>query len=239
MKMQHIKVIFSLALLIALAGCNAEKQTIGLTARGSSFDISNAEGEMVSCRNGDLTGDMDLTNQQMLEDNPESEDQYLLEAAFSDSFTYQCEEDGGQLFGIVSDPNLDVSTEGYFEYTVSGIGIETITVTPDGEMTFSGVDAFAEIACSMPCENLGEHGFIRLSGGTQETAEVSIDVENSKIHFSGFSVGNMALSYAGTVSNSLLTVELSAGNGSIDFSKLNMGQIILAEDGYEDQVIEV
>ena len=49
----------------------------------------------------------------------------------------------------------------------------------------------------------------------------------------------MALSYAGTVSNSLLTVELSAGNGSIDFSKLNMGQIILAEDGYEDQVIEV
>ena len=134
---------------------------------------------------------------------------------------------------------MDVSSEGYFEYTVSGIGMETITVTPDGEMTFSGNDAFADIAGSMPCETLGEHGFIRLSIGTAETATVSIDAENSKIHFSGLSAGDMALSYAGTVSNSLLTIELSAGSGSIDFSELDMGQIILAEDGHEDQIITV
>ena len=239
MKMRYLKVIFSLTLLIALTGCNSETQTIGLTARGNSFDISNAEGETVSCRSGDFSGDMDLINQQIFEDAPESADRYLLETAFSDSFTYQCEGDGGQLFGIVSDPNLDVSTEGYFEYTVSGIGMETITVTTDGEMTFSGNDAFADIAGSMPCETLGEHGFIRLSIGTAETATVSIDAENSKIHFSGLSAGDMALSYAGTVSNSLLTIELSAGSGSIDFSELDMGQIILAEDGHEDQIIKV
>ena len=59
---------------------------------------------------------------------------------------------------------------GHLVYTVSGIGMETITVTPDGEMTFSGNDAFADIAGSMPCETLGEHGFIRLSIGTAETA---------------------------------------------------------------------
>ena len=237
--MRYGKAVFSLALLIALAGCNAETQTIGLTARGNSFDVSNSEGEAVSCRSGDFSGDMELINQQILEDAPESADWYLLEAAFSDSFTYQCEGDGGQLFGIVSDPNLDVSAEGYFEYTVSGTGMETITITPDGEMTFSGDDALAEIACSMPCEDLGEHGFIRLSGGTTETATVSIDVENSRIHFSGLSAGDVVLSYAGTVSNPWLTVELSAGDGSIDFSELDMGQIILAEDGYEDRVIEV
>ena len=239
MKMRYTKVIFSLALLIALTGCNTEEQTIGLSARGDSFDISNAEGETVSCRGGDFSGDMDLINQQIFEDVSESADRYLLEVAFSDSFTYQCEGDGGQLFGIVSDPNLDVSSEGYFEYTVSGIGMETITVTPDGEMTFSGNDAFADIAGSMPCETLGEHGFIRLSIGTAETATVSIDAENSKIHFSGLSAGDLVFSYGGTASNSLLMVELSAGSGSIDFSELDSGQIILAEDGCEDQVITV
>ena len=144
-----------------------------------------------------------------------------------------------QLFGIVSDPDLNVNTLGYFEYTVSGIGMETITITPDGEMTFSGDDALAEIACSLPCENLGEHGFVRLSAGTIEAATVSIDVEASKIYFSGLSAGNIVLSYAGTVSNQWLTVKLNAGNGSIDFSKLNTGQIIIAEDGYEERVIEV
>ena len=98
MKMRYLKVIFSLTLLIALTGCNSETQTIGLTARGNSFDISNAEGETVSCRSGDFSGDMDLINQQIFEDAPESADRYLLETAFSDSFTYQCEGDGGQLF---------------------------------------------------------------------------------------------------------------------------------------------
>ncbi len=239
MKMWYVKVIFSLTLPIVLAGCNAEKQTIGLTARGSSFDISNIEGEMVSCRNGDFSGDMDLIQQQIIEDTSASADRYLLEAAFSDRFTYQCDGDGGQLFGIVSDPDLNVNTLGYFEYTVSGIGMETITITPDGEMTFSGDDALAEIACSLPCENLGEHGFVRLSAGTIEAARVSIDVENSKIYFSGLSLGNIVLSYAGTVSNPWLTIKLSAGNGNIDFSKLDTGQIILAEVGCEDRVIEV
>ena len=62
MKMRYLKVIFSLTLLIALTGCNSETQTIGLTARGNSFDISNAEGETVSCRSGDFSGDMDLIN---------------------------------------------------------------------------------------------------------------------------------------------------------------------------------
>ena len=236
---RDIKTICALSLLIALTGCSAEQQTIGLTARGNSYDISNAEGEAVSFRNGDFSGDMDLLNQQIFEDASASEDRYLLETASSGSFTYQCEGDGEQLFGIVSDPNLNVSTEGYFEYTVNGIGLETITITPDGEMTFSGDDALAEIACSMPCEDLGEHGFIRLSGGTTETATVSIDVENSKIYFSGLSLGNIVLSYAGTVSNPWLTIKLSAGNGNIDFSKLDTGQIILAEVGCEDRVIEV
>ena len=91
MKMRYTKVIFSLALLIALTGCNTEEQTIGLSARGDSFDISNAEGETVSCRGGDFSGDMDLINQQIFEDVSESADRYLLEVAFSDSFTYQCE----------------------------------------------------------------------------------------------------------------------------------------------------
>ena len=104
MKMRYLKVVFSLALLIALTGCNTEKQTIGLSACGDSFDISNTEGETASCRSGDFSGDMDLSNQQIFEDAPEFADRYLLETAFSDSFTYQCEEDGGQLFGIVSDP---------------------------------------------------------------------------------------------------------------------------------------
>ena len=239
MKMRYLKMIFLITLLIAFSGCNGKRQTIGLSVRGNNFDISNTEGETVNCRNGGFSGDMDLINQQVLEEPSGSADRYLLEVAFSDSFTYQCEGDGGQLFGIVSAPNLDVSSEGYFEYTVSGIGMETITVTPDGKMTFSGNEAFADIAGSMPCENLGEHGFIRLSAGTTETATVSIDVENSKIHFSGLSAGEMVLSYAGTVSNSLLTVELSAGSGSIDFSELDMGQIILAEDGHEDQIITV
>ena len=236
---RDIKTICALSLLIALTGCSAEQQTIGLTARGNSYDISNAEGEAVSFRNGDFSGDMDLLNQQIFEDASASEDRYLLETASSGSFTYQCEGDGEQLFGIASDPNLNVSTEGYFEYTVNGIGLETITITPDGEMTFSGSDAFAEISGSMPCENLGEHGFIRMSAGTTGTATVSIDVENSKIHFSGLSAGDLVFSYGGTASNSLLMVELSAGSGSIDFSELDMGQIILAEDGHEDQIITV
>ena len=72
MKMRYTKVIFSLALLIALTGCNTEEQTIGLSARGDSFDISNAEGETVSCRGGDFSGDMDLINQQIFEDVSES-----------------------------------------------------------------------------------------------------------------------------------------------------------------------
>lgn len=236
---RYIMLIFALALLIVITGCNAEKQTIGLIASGNSFDISNIEGEKVSCCNGDFSGDMDLINQQIIENASASADRYLLETASSDCFTYQCDGEGGQLFGIVSDPDLNVNTPGYFEYTVSGIGMETITITLDGEMAFSGDDALAEIACSLPCENLGEHGFVRLSAGTIEAATVSIDVQASKIYFSGLSAGNIVLSYAGTVSNQWLTVELNAGNGSIDFSKLNTGQIIIAEDGYEERAIEV
>lgn len=237
--MRYIKRMVSLALLAVLAGCHAEEQTIGLTARGNSFDISNTEGETISCRSGDLSGDMDLAGQQVIQDASALADRYLLEVAFSDCFTYQSDSGGGQLFGIVSDPELNVSAPGYFEYTISGDGIETITISPNGELTFSGNDAWAEIACSMPCDSLGEHGFIRLSAGTTETAEVRVDAENGKIHFSGLSVGDIALSYAGAESDPWLAIELSAGSGSIDLSRLDAGQMIVAEDGCEDRVIEV
>lgn len=239
MKTCGIKMLLflSFALPLLLTGCGAGNQTIGLAVRGSDFRVVNKEGETVNYSSGEFSGTMDLIHQQTANDVG-AEDRYLLEVSRSDHFTYQCDGSGGQLFGIVTDPDLNISEPDYSEYTVSGMGMETITVTPDGEMSFSGNDMAVETAFSMPCASLGEHGFVRFSGSADSNASVSVDTETGRILFSGISPGSSTLSYAGTVSNSWVTIELSVGTGSIDLSKLGEGQIIIAEDGCEEQIIE-
>ena len=239
MKSVVIKMLLflSFALPLLLTGCGAGNQTIGLAVRGSDFRVVNKEGETVNYSSGEFSGTMDLIHQQAANDVG-AEDRYLLEVSRSDHFTYQCDGSGGQLFGIVTDPDLNISEPDYSEYTVRGMGMETITVTPDGEMSFTGNDMAVETAFSMPCASLGEHGFVRFSGSADSNASVSVDAETGRILFSGISPGSSALSYAGTVSNSWVTIELSVGTGSIDLSKLGEGQIIIAEDGCEEQIIE-
>lgn len=239
MKTCGIKMLLflSFALPLLLTGCGAGNQTIGLAVLGSDFRVVNKEGETVNYSSGEFSGTMDLIHQQAANDVG-AEDRYLLEVSRSDHFTYQCDGSGGQLFGIVTDPDLNISEPDYSEYTVSGMGMETITVTPDGEMSFTGNDMAVETAFSMPCASLGEHGFVRFSGSADSNASVSVDAETGRILFSGISPGSSALSYAGTVSNSWVTIELSVGTGSIDLSKLGEGQIIIAEDGCEEQIIE-
>ena len=239
MKTCGIKMLLflSFALPLLLTGCGAGNQTIGLAVLGSDFRVVNKEGETVNYSSGEFSGTMDLIHQQTANDVG-AEDRYLLEVSRSDHFTYQCDGSGGQLFGIVTDPDLNISEPDYSEYTVSGMGMETITVTPDGEMSFTGNDMAVETAFSMPCASLGEHGFVRFSGSADSNASVSVDAETGRILFSGISPGSSALSYAGTVSNSWVTIELSVGTGSIDLSKLGEGQIIIAEDRCEEQIIE-
>ena len=145
-----------------LAGCGSGCQTIGLALRGSDFMVVYMEGESVNFSSGEFSGTMDLIHQQTANDVG-AEDRYLLEVSRSDHFTYQCDGSGGQLFGIVTDPDLNISEPDYSEYTVSGMGMETITVTPDGEMTFTGNDMAGETALSTPCARLGALGVVRFS----------------------------------------------------------------------------
>lgn len=172
----------SFALPLLLTGCGAGNQTIGLAVLGSDFRVVNKEGETVNYSSGEFSGTMDLIHQQTANDVG-AEDRYLLEVSRSDHFTYQCDGSGGQLFGIVTDPDLNISEPDYSEYTVSGMGMETITVTPDGEMSFTGNDMAVETAFSMPCASLGEHGFVRFSGSADSNASVSVDAETGRILF--------------------------------------------------------
>lgn len=222
--------------LFLLAGCG--EGNLLLNVSGEGFTVTNAEGRSMEYADGAFSGDMTVNDQQTTDVGPQGFAHFLT-VPYSGSFTYQCKGVRHQSFGIMTELDRGPGDPDCNQYSVTGSGLDDITITPDGEMTAAGYGGFMTASFSMPCAALEAHGFVSFSGAIGASASVQPYAETGLIRFSGFLPGDCTLSYAGAAAEPLLTVTLEVGSGTIDLTGLAGGVLTIQEDGCEVRSIDV
>ena len=205
--------------LLVCAGC-AEAQTpesVSLHVGGGEYTIVSDE-DSLTYRDG-FSGPMPILNQTELD--IDSTDQHYLEVPFRQQFTYECLEGEQQKFGIAMLQNEEIR-----EYSASGTGIQTITLDLSGAVSLSGEDMSFTIFLSVPCDSLGDKGCVRFYGTGEDT--VSLAVKGDTLSFSGVDPASASLSYAGTVSNPYVALNLEKDSGTIRLTDVADGTLLVS-----------
>lgn len=252
--LNHFAVPALCALLLVCTGCETEQEssctpdpnpptTVFLNVDKGAVTVTNAEGKTLRYSGGAFSGSMAVKEQQSAASGKAgSKGRYYVEVAGSESFSCQWEEAGSYLFGLMPHYSLDGSHpdggELYTEYTVSGDCLERVSITAEGRIdAVSEKNGLLTAAFSFPCDALGAHGYVRFSGVVGGNVSIWPNGPQNQFSFSGLLPGDCVLSYTGAVSSPWITVALEAGSGTLDFSRVAEGQIILQEDGREARIL--
>lgn len=227
--MRSILLLVSAFVLLSCAGCG-EKRTVCLTVGDTDFQISNSRGKTLTY-DGGFSGDMELISQSFVAGAGEGQcGEYRLEVPYSETFTYHGEPGRPQNLGVFF--SLDAGSR---EYAVSGTGLEETVIALTGELTLTGEAMEFQVFLSLPCPGLGEHGCVRLWGRGMD--KVTFKATETGIEFSGLEPEGACLSYAGAVENPYVALNLEVGSGTLDFSRVADGEILVTEDGCEPQTV--
>ena len=156
--------LIAAALLLVCVGCSRmEAGGVYLYTDDPAALIHNADGEYLRLADGRAGGEIEL-----LETVSPTADDCLVKVPGSDCFTFKGSGDKKVRYSVRTD--LDPMTGR--EYTVTGTGVSTAAISPDGRILIDGNHFTFEASGSMRSGALGSHGNIRLSGMAEKSAEM-------------------------------------------------------------------
>ena len=200
-------------------------QFVRLRVANSEFSITDANGNSLTHQD-DFSGSLSIIDQSYIDAADKVGGEYILCVPSSEQFTYQHLSGNRQIFGIVIGED-----DGVTEYSVSGTGIDKITIDCGGKVSFSGNSMVFTVFLSMPCNGLGELGCVRFYGTAKSDA--SFSVSDDTLEFTGVEPGSGTISYAGdgTIRNPGVSLNTDYREGTIDFSDVENGNLLLSAAG--------
>lgn len=186
-------------------------------AKGSDFTISTEEGEVLR-----------MQDMRVLELPDGNEYTYQTNAVPSNRYKYESVEeeiDSRQKLSIVS-----IINNRFKECGVTGEGIRSISIESSTQVSFQGSDMQFDVFLPVQGSGLGKYGCMHFFGRSVEKAEFVLN--ENKVEFRGITPGEMNISFAGDTANiPFMCVQLTEESGTLDFSDVDKGYVILEENG--------
>ena len=225
-----LPVLTAAVILLVCVGCSRmEAGGVYLYTGDPAAPIHNADGEYLRLAGGRAGGEMEL-----LETVSQTADDCLVKVLGSDCFTFEGSGDKKVRYGVRTD--LDPMTGR--EYTVTGTGVSTAAISPDGNILINGDRFTFEAFGTMRSGVLGSHGNILLSGMADRSAEIYFDEQNGAVFFDGVDPGLLMMTINGNVSAKSIVLP-NLESGTIQLAGLANGAVTVVGASGDIQTIPV
>lgn len=207
--------LLSICIVLLLFKCPTNSDisnSISICVSDNAFTITDATGNELVYSDS-FSGSLEPTKQQYVQGTDKLYGLFYLEVPYSKFYSFRAHKQERLQFGIAS-----MNSSRLQEYSVSGIGIEEVTLSFDGQITLSGHDMDFTVFLSMPCDELGDRGCLRFYGTAGKKA--FFRVRKDKLVYSGITPGHVSISYAGLAANSHFPLEIKNGDGQLDISEI-------------------